>query len=98
MVINRFLKIFNQGFLHWFTQRVSACFLIVIFLLVVVLNNFFLVFGAFLLVVIHFESGIHTIFSDYMHDTKSKLIVNMIIDISMISFIKAFFSFLIFFS
>ena len=23
------LKLFNQGFLHWFTQRTSACLLII---------------------------------------------------------------------
>lgn len=94
--MNSFFKIFNRGFFHWFTQRMSACFLMISVLLIVVLNNLFLGFGALLLVVIHLESGIHTIVSDYMHDTRSKLIVDMIIDVCMSSFIKTLFIVLMF--
>lgn len=95
-MVDNFFKFFNQGFLHWFTQRVSACFLVISILLIVASNNLFVGFGALLLVIIHLESGIHTIFSDYMHDIKSKLISNMIIDVSIIFFTKAFLIILIF--
>jgi succinate dehydrogenase hydrophobic anchor subunit len=94
-MLSRLVKMFNQGFLHWFTQRVSACFLIITILFVVIFNNLFLGFMALLFLLIHFESGIHTIFSDYMHDIKSKLTANMIIDISIISLTKTLFIVLI---
>jgi len=45
----------------------------------------------FLLIMIHFEAGIHTIFSDYMHNLQSKLISNVIIDLLIISFLKSIF-------
>jgi len=45
----------------------------------------------FLLIIIHFETGIHTIVSDYMHDLQSKLVSNVIIDLLIISLLKSIF-------
>jgi len=39
----------------------------------------------------HFEMGIHTIISDYMHDSTSKLLTNITIDLLIISLVKSFF-------
>ena len=48
-----------------------------------------------LIVVIHFESGIHTLVSDYMHDPKSKLVSNLSIDLLIIYLAKTVFIILV---
>jgi succinate dehydrogenase hydrophobic anchor subunit len=91
------LKMFDQGFLHWFTQRISACLLIVsiVILSASASNNVFLGLVIFALVLVHFETGIHTLISDYMHDSRSKLITNVSMDLLIISLTKTIFMFLI---
>jgi succinate dehydrogenase hydrophobic anchor subunit len=89
------LKLFNQGFIHWFTQRTSACLLVVSIICVAVSNNLFLAFVAMLIMLMHLETGIHTLISDYMHDLKSKLISNLSIDLLIIYLAKTVFIILI---
>jgi succinate dehydrogenase hydrophobic anchor subunit len=94
-MVNNLLKILNRGFLHWFTQRTSACILIVSLIAISVFDSLLFGFIGILIVLVHFEAGIHTLFSDYMHDAKSKLISNVSIDLLIISLIKTVFLFLI---
>jgi succinate dehydrogenase hydrophobic anchor subunit len=82
---------FTQGFLHWFTQRISAILLIISLIFLSLSNNLVLGLFVFLLIIIHFEAGIHTIVSDYMHNLQSKLISNVIIDLFIISLFKSIF-------
>jgi len=85
------LKMFTQGFLHWFTQRVSAILLIILIVFLSLSNNLVLGLFLFLFIIIHFEAGVHTIWSDYMHNLQSKLISNVITDLLIISFFKSIF-------
>ena len=94
-MVNSLLKILNRGFLHWFTQRTSACILIVSLIAISVFDSLLFGFIGILIVLVHFEAGIHTLFSDYMHDAKSKLISNVSIDLLIISLTKTVFLFLI---
>jgi succinate dehydrogenase hydrophobic anchor subunit len=94
-MVNNLLKILNRGFLHWFTQRTSACILIVSLIAISVFDSLLFGFIGILIVLVHFEAGIHTLFSDYMHDVKSKLISNVSIDLLIISLTKTVFLFLI---
>jgi len=82
---------FTQGFLHWFTQRISAILLIILLIFLSLSNNLVLGLFVFLLIIIHFEAGIHTIVSDYMHNLQSKLISIVIIDLFIISLFKSIF-------
>jgi succinate dehydrogenase hydrophobic anchor subunit len=82
---------FTQGFLHWFTQRISAILLIISLIFLSLSNNLVLGLFVLLLIIIHFEAGIHTIVSDYMHNLQSKLISNVIIDLFIISLFKSIF-------
>ena len=82
---------FTQGFLHWFTQRISAILLIISLIFLSLSNNLVLGLFLLLLIIIHFEAGIHTIVSDYMHNLQSKLISNVIIDLFIISLFKSIF-------
>jgi len=90
-MFNSFLKMFTQGFLHWFTQRISAILLIILLIFLSLSNNLVLGLFVFLLIIIHFEAGIHTIVSDYMHNLQSKLISIVIIDLFIISLFKSIF-------
>jgi succinate dehydrogenase hydrophobic anchor subunit len=94
-MVNNLLKTLNRGFLHWFTQRTSACILIVSLVAISVFDSLLFGFIGILIVLVHFEAGIHTLFSDYMHDAKSKLISNVSIDLLIISLTKTVFLFLI---
>lgn len=94
-MLRTLLKMFDQGFLHWFTQRTSACLLIVSIVILSASNNLFLGLVIFALVLVHFETGIHTLTSDYMHDSRSKLITNVSMDLLIISLTKTIFMFLI---
>ena len=94
-MVNNLLKILNRGFLHWFTQRTSACILIVSLVAISVFDSLLFGFIGILIVLVHFEAGIHTLFSDYMHDAKSKLISNVSIDLLIISLTKTVFLFFI---
>jgi succinate dehydrogenase hydrophobic anchor subunit len=90
-MLGNILKLFNQGFLHWFTQRTSACLLIISIISVTISDSLSLAFVAMLIVLTHFEAGIHTLVSDYMHDPKSKLISNLSIDLLIIYLAKTVF-------
>lgn len=90
------VKMFNRGFLHWFTQRTSACLLLVGIISASLLDNLFLGFIVFFFVLIHFEAGMHTIISDYMHDSRSKLISNVSIDLLIIYLAKTVFVMMIY--
>jgi len=90
-MLGNILKMFNEGFLHWFTQRTSACLLIVGVVCVSILDSLFLGFVVMLIALIHFEAGFHTLISDYMHDSKSKLISNLSIDLLIIYLAKTVF-------
>jgi len=90
-MLGNILKLFNQGFLHWFTQRTSACLLIISIISVTISDSLSLAFVAMLIVLTHFEAGIHTLVSDYMHDLKSKLISNLSIDLLIIYLAKTVF-------
>jgi len=90
-MLNNLFKMFHGGFLHWFTQRTSACFLIVGVISISLLDNLILGCFTILIAFIHFEAGIHTIVSDYMHDSKSKLISNVSIDLLIIYLVKTVF-------
>ena len=94
-MLSNVIKMFNRGFLHWFTQRTSACLLLVSIVIASLLDDLLLGFMILFFVFIHFEAGIHTIISDYMHDYKSKLISNVSIDLLIISLTKTVFLFLI---
>lgn len=94
--MDNFLKMFRRGFLHWFTQRTSACFLIAGIISIILFDNFILACFTILIVLIHFEAGVHTIVSDYMHDSKSKLISNVSIDLLIIYLVKTVFVIFIF--
>ena len=94
-MLSNVIKMFNRGFLHWFTQRTSACILIVSLIAISVFDSLLFGFIGILIVLVHFEAGIHTLFSDYMHDAKSKLISNVSIDLLIISLTKPVFLFLI---
>ena len=95
-MFNTLLKMFSKGFLHWFTQRTSACLLLICVVCVSVLDSLFLGFVALILVLIHFEAGVHTIISDYMHDPKSKLVSNVSVDLLIICLVKTLFLLLIY--
>ena len=86
---------FGQGFLHWFAQRISACSLVVSVAILSVSNDLFFGLAVFLLILIHFEAGVHTLVSDYMHDSRSKLLVNVSVDLLIISLAKTVFVLLI---
>ena len=90
-MLGNILKLFNQGFLHWFTQRTSACLLIISIISVTISDSLSLDFVSMLIVLTHFEAGIHTLVSDYMHDPKSKLISNLSIDLLIIYLAKTVF-------
>jgi succinate dehydrogenase hydrophobic anchor subunit len=90
------IKMFDKGFLHWFTQRTSACLLLGGIISASVLDNLFLGFIVFFFILIHFEAGIHTIISDYMHDYRSKLISNVSIDLLIIYLAKTVFIMMIY--
>ena len=94
-MVNNLLKILNRGFLHWFTQRTSACILIVSLIAISVFDSLLFGFIGILIVLVHFEAGIHTLFSDYMHDQNSKLMVNVSIDLLLIGLTKTLFLILI---
>ena len=94
-MLGNILKLFNQGFLHWFTQRTSACLLIISIISVTISDSLSLAFVAMLIFLTHFEAGIHTLVSDYMHDPKSKLISNLSIDLLIIYLAKTVFIILI---
>ena len=85
------IKIFDKGFFHWVVQRLSAVILLLFIVLLVTFNSSFLGFTLYLALLVHFEMGIHTIISDYMHDFTSKLLTNIIIDLLIISLVKSFF-------
>ena len=90
-MLGNILKLFNQGFLHWFTQRTSACLLIISIISVTISDSLSLAFVSMLIVLTNFEAGIHTLVSDYMHDPKSKLISNLSIDLLIIYLAKTVF-------
>jgi len=94
-MFNTLLKMFSKGFLHWFTQRTSACLLLTSVICVSVSDSLFLGFIALILVLIHFEAGVHTIISDYMHEPKSKLVSNVSVDLLIIYLTKTLFLLLI---
>ena len=94
-MLGSLLKIFGRGFLHWFTQRTSACSLVVSVVVLSVSNDLFFGLGVFLLILVHFEVGVHTLVSDYMHDSRSKLFMNVSVDLLMISLAKTVFVLLI---
>jgi succinate dehydrogenase hydrophobic anchor subunit len=85
------IKIFDKGFFHWFVQRLSAVILLLLIVLLVTFNSSFPGFILYLVLLAHFEMGIHTIISDYMHDFTSKLLTNITIDLLIISLVKSFF-------
>jgi len=90
-MLGNILKLFDRGFLHWFIQRASACLLIVSIICVTISDSLFLAFLVMLIVLTHFEAGIHTLISDYMHDYKSKLISSFSIDLLIIYLVKTVF-------
>ena len=85
------IKIFYKGFFHWFAKRVSAVILLLFIVLLVIFNSSFLGFALYLVLLVHFEMGVHTIISDYMHDFTSKLLTNISIDLLIIALVKSFF-------
>ena len=85
------IKIFDKGFFHWFAQRVSAVILLLFIVLLVIFNSPVLGFALYLVLLVHFEMGVHTIISDYMHDYTSKLLTNISIDLLIIALVKSFF-------
>ena len=89
MIFN--IKILDKGFLHWFAQRLSAVILLLFIVLSVIFNSSFLGFTLYLILLVHFETGVHTIISDYMHDFRAKLVTNITIDLLIISLVKSFF-------
>jgi len=94
-MFNILLKMFSKGFLHWFTQRTSACLLLTSVICVSISNSLFLGFIGLILVLIHFEAGVHTIISDYMHEPKSKLVSDVSVDLLIIYLTKTLFLLLI---
>ena len=60
-------------------------------ILLVIFNSSFLGFALYLVLLVHFEMGVHTIISDYMHDFTSKLLTNISIDLLIIALVKSFF-------
>lgn len=89
------LTFFDKGFLHWITQRMSACLLIVSIFSISLFDSLVLGFVGLLVLLVHAEAGIHTLFSDYMHDQNSKLMVNVSIDLLLIGLTKTLFLILI---
>ena len=85
------IKIFDKGFFHWFAQRVSAVILLLFIVLLVIFNSPVLGFALYLVLLVQFEMGVHTIISDYMHDYTSKLLTNISIDLLIIALVKSFF-------
>ena len=85
------IRILQKGFFHWFAQRVSAVILLLLIVLLAIFNSPFLGFILYLILLVHFEMGVHTIISDYMHDLTSKLLTNISIDLLIISLVKSFF-------
>lgn len=94
-MLGNVIKLLNQGFLHWFTQRTSACLLIFSMVCIAISDNLSLAFVGILIVVIHLEAGIHTLINDYMHDPKSKLISNVSVDLLIIYIAKTVFIILV---
>jgi len=82
---------FTQGFFHWFTQRISATLLVTSIVFLSLSNNLALGLLFLFIIIIHFEAGVHGMFSDYMHNSQSKLTSNVIIDLLVISFFKSVF-------
>ena len=85
------IRIFDKGFFPWFAQRVSAVILVLLIVLLAIFNSPFLGFILYLILLVHFEMGVHTIISDYMHDLTSKLLTNISIDLLIRSLVKSFF-------
>lgn len=94
-MLSNILKMCDKGFLHWFTQRTSACLLIVSVVCISIWDSLFLASFVMLIVLIHFEAGCHTLINDYMHDSKSKLISNLSIDLLIIYLAKTVFIILV---
>jgi succinate dehydrogenase hydrophobic anchor subunit len=83
------LKSGNNGFSHWFFQRISA--LIFLSLLIVVFFTNSVVFGCvgLLFIITHINSGLETLITDYMHDYLAKFYTEVILDVLIISLTKS---------
>lgn len=88
-------NVFDKGFSHWFIQRISALALLLFIVLLAIFNSLFLGFVLFLILLVHFEMGLHTIIDDYTHDFLSKVVTNTSVDLLMICLVKS--CFIIFF-
>ena len=84
-------KMFSGGFFHWFFQRTSAFLLLFGLVVVVVTDSFSFGFIGILILLFHFEAGLHTVIADYMHDSNAKLISNTAIDLVLICLAKTAF-------
>jgi succinate dehydrogenase hydrophobic anchor subunit len=91
------LIVFNKrGFNHWIFQRVSAlCFLSIV-TIVCLTNNFTLGFLGVFILILHINSGLETLLTDYMHDYKAKIYTEATLDIIAICLVKFSFILLIY--
>ena len=92
MMHMNFLILENKtGFRHWFFQRVSALSFLSILLIVYFTNN--VIFGSlgFLFIIIHMNSGLETLITDYMHDSLAKIYIEAILDALVICLAKTVF-------
>ena len=91
------MKVLGSGFVHWFSQRASAMFLVGTGLGAVSFDSLTLGFLLALLVFIHFEMGLHSIIGDYLHDAKSKVFLNATIDLLILFLAKTVFVIFLYF-
>lgn len=88
----------NKGSFHWYIQRFTAIILFFCFSLLVCFSslNFFVVSLFLILLFFHIEVGIETFMYDYMHDSFSIFISEILLDLMIIFSIKSIFLFIIF--
>jgi succinate dehydrogenase hydrophobic anchor subunit len=86
----------NDGFRHWFFQRISALSFLIISFIVYFTNS--AVFGGIglLCIISHINSGLDTLIADYMHDSLAKIYTEAVLDILLICLAKSLFLIFIF--
>lgn len=89
---------FNKGSFHWYVQRFTALCLFSGFSLLLFFGSLTVFFISLFLIVLlfHIEVGIETFICDYMHDSFSVFISEVLLDLFVIFSIKSVFLLIIF--
>lgn len=89
---------FDKGSFHWYVQRITALILFSIFSCLIFFNSINVFFISLVLVILlfHIEAGIETFIYDYMHDSFSIFVSEILLDLLVIFSIKSVFLLIIF--